>query len=266
MTGGVDLYSSSWKTSAVAAYESDSLTSAFGCTLHPGGTKLTARIAQLVSLAQGDNVLEIACGRGEAVFSLFQKYGCSITGLDMSQKLLSEAKDKAASSGEGKRLTFVRGDAEVLPFTDDAFDLVFCECSFSLFPDKKTTAREINRVLKPGGRLAISDVIIRGEFSPELAKETSVPPSLAFRFCIAGAMPLEGYVHVFQEAGFTEACTEDHSEELKRLAYQIIINRSAGFFSDLSANRLPGGKSWQQLFSEARPGYAVIIMNKPIVK
>jgi hypothetical protein len=263
MTGRVGLQSSSWKTSAVVAYESDSWVSALGCTLHPGGAKLTAHIAQLASLAQEDNVLEIACGRGESVFSLSQKYGCSITGLDMSQKLLSEARNKAASSGEVGRLTFVRGDAEVLPFTDGAFDLVFCECSFSLLPDKKATAYEINRVLKPGGKLAISDVIIRGEFNSEWAEGTSVPPPLAFCFCIAGAMPLESYIRVFEEAGFRKVCTEDHSAELQRLAYRIVANRPAGFFSGSSANRLPGEKSWKQLFSEARPGYAVIIMDKP---
>ena len=122
----------------------------------------------------------------------------------------------------------------------------------------------MNRVLKAGGKLAISDIIIRGKLNPEWAAEgNSVPPPIACHFCIAGAMTLEGYVRVFEQAGFRKICTEDHSIELKRLAYQLITNRSINFLSDLRANHQSAGNSWQQLFNEARPGYAVIVMAKP---
>lgn len=250
-----------WKKLAVKVYESDAWVPLLANTLHPGGLRLTARMAELTCLNKGSKVLDLACGKGETAVFLVQEYGCCTIGLDRSQKLLRQTRTIIGRSEERIRIAFIQGDAETLPFVGNTFDVVFSECSFSLFPDKERTAREIKRVLKPGGKVIISDVIVRGK-PQELKSKAPLPPPVAFCLCLAGVTTLEGYVQLFEQAGFHDAYIEDHSIELKQLAYRLLINPAANFLFNLDGARCTYESNFQEFLKEAKPGYALIRMSK----
>ena len=124
-------------------------------------------------------------------------------------------------------------------------------------------AQEIHRVLKSGARLVITDVVLRGEIDAE----TRVPSG--FAACIAGAKPLDGYVRILEGIGFHTPYTEDHSAELKKMAYRILLRcgsmeRVCTQVADGVRTGQEGNDStgWLTLFRQARPGYALLVMTK----
>lgn len=104
------------------------------------------------SIADGDKVLDVACGTGNATIPA-AKTGAVVTGLDLTPKLLEEA--KAEASKAGVEIEWIEGDAEQLPFEDQSFDAVISVFGCMFAPDHKVTAREIARVIRQGGRMAI---------------------------------------------------------------------------------------------------------------
>ena len=188
---------------------------------------------------------------------LAQHYGCQIVGIDLSTELLSRTRSIFTKENPSARVDFVQGDAESLPFADSTVDIVISECAFSLLPHKDTAASEFSRVLKPGGKLVITDVILRGsQICEELQNQVT------FALCIAGAKPLDGYINIFKKAGFTTYCIEDHSEELKKLAYRMLINE--GFRKSWldSPHQSDSRQVLQKLFKQVKPGYALIAMTR----
>lgn len=133
-------------------YENDVLIEAMGGALHPGGLRLTSRAARLAGIARGMSVLDIGCGAGASLEYLSHELGVIPYGIDISDKLLGIAKGRVP----GADLTVC--DAAGLPFEDETFDAVICECTLSLFKSLTSVYGEIYRVLKPAGRLIISDV------------------------------------------------------------------------------------------------------------
>ena len=193
------------KQSAAKAYESPQFNEALGEVLHPGGLKLTARVAEVAQINSRSHVLDIASGRGTTAFFLAQQYGCQVLGIDLSMTSTSLAMAKAEAQGLQSKVIFAAADAERLPFHTSTFDVVISECSFSLLPDKEAGAREIARVLKPGGRLAITDVFLRGQLSDELRTNAT------FDSCFSGAETIDSYIEIFTNAGFIDPYTEDQS-------------------------------------------------------
>jgi len=249
-------------------YESPLYDAMLGDVLRPGGLKLTARAAEVAGISRASFVLDIASGRGATACFLSQHYSCSVIGIDLSAKLISQARSKARDERLSGETEFLVGDAESLPFKDSMFDVVISECSFSLLLNKEAAAAEFWRVLRPGGKLAITDMVLHGQLTRELQTRST------FASCIAGAKPLEEYIKLFQKAGFAVPCVEDHSEELKRLAYRMLVG--CGSLEDFSAG-LPGNSGthheedidaaasaevWRGLFRLGRPGYALIAMTR----
>lgn len=115
----------------------------------------------------------------------------------------------------GDRVTFLLADAEELPFDDRSFDAILCECAFCTFPDKQMAAGEFFRVLKPGGRLGISDLTKTAGPLPEL------DGLLSWVACIGDAQPVESYVEILRLANLTVAGVEDHGYALTDLVRQI---------------------------------------------
>jgi len=256
------------KQFSARTYESPLFNGILGDTLHPGGLKLTARVAELAQIDKGSRILDIACGKGITACFLAQRYGCYVAGIDLSVELISLARDKVQSEGLSEKVALFLGDGECLPHRDSLFDTVICECSFSLLPNKEAAAIEIKRVLKPGRKLVITDVFLRGQISEEIRTKAS------FASCIAGAKTLEGYVKLFEQVGFRDPYVEDHSEALKKVAYQALV--SFGSWEVFSAqiwerstssskgkDRDVAGKVWQSLFKQGRPGYALLAFTKP---
>lgn len=237
------------------AYESPVARNIFGDAFHPGGLELTARAVQIAEISRADLVLDVGCGQGTTVNFLIQQYGCHATGVDLSRELLSRRQDVPQGNSVSTRASFVQGDGEMLPFSNSTFDVIVSECSFSLLPNKKHAALEFNRVLKPRGRLVITDVILQGQISEDLRDKAG------FACCVSGAKSLKEYIRLFEETGFTTYRVLDHSLELRRLTRNLVISTAAtSFFAgpDHENSKL----IWWRLLREAKPGYALIALIK----
>lgn len=256
------------KQFSARTYESPLFNGILGDTLHPGGLKLTTRIAELAQLDKGSRILDIACGKAITACFLAQRYGCCVVGIDLSAELISLAQDKVQSEGLSEKVELFLGDGEFLPYRDSLFDAVISECSFSLLLNKEAAAIEIRRVLRPGCKLVITDVFLRGQLSEELCTKAS------FASCIAGAKTIEEYVKLFEQVGFRDPYVEDHSEALRRVAYQALVSYGSwGAFAakiwGTSTSSLEGrdenmaSELWQSLFKQGRPGYALLALIKP---
>ncbi len=152
-------------------------------------------------LLPGEKVLDIGSGAGGNCMKAAEIVGekGNVTGLDMTGGMISAARGYAGKTGL-KNLSFVKGDAESMPFDDEFFDVVISDCVINLIPCKQKVFNEIFRVLKVGGRAVISDVSSRKEFPKELKEDEKL-----WCGCVSGAVPEEEYIRMFREAGFTSA-------------------------------------------------------------
>lgn len=105
-----------------------------GGELHPGGEATTRRALELIGLGPGERLLDIASGAGSSTLLAATEIGCEVVGVDYGAAAISGAQAAAEQRGVQERVSFVRGDAEALPFPDGEFDAVLCECSLCTFP------------------------------------------------------------------------------------------------------------------------------------
>ena len=255
------------KESAVKLYESCIFDQLLGETLRPGGLKLTARLAEVAGISSNYSVLDIACGKGTTAFFLAREYGCHVIGIDLSHKMIASCRSKAKEEEVTGRVSFLLGDGENLPFRDSSFDTVISECSFSLLPNKEVAARGIGRVLKSGGKLVMTEIILKGEVSKELRSQIS------FACCLAGAWRAEEYINLFERVGFQSLYMEDYSHELRKIIFQLGITFGSidNFLGSLPQgpcrrkgveNSAPSILSYQEFLRLGRPGYGLVAMSK----
>lgn len=199
------------KSCCAALYASDWARLLLGDSFHPGGLTLTERLGELLRLQPGDNVLDVAAGRGTSALHLAWRFGCRVVGLDFGGRNVAAASEAAAQAGLADRVCFAAGDAERLGFAGDAFDAVICECAFCTFPDKHAAAAEFARVLRPGGRVGLSDLTRSGRLPSPL------DGLLAWVACIADARPVEDYVTYLTTAGVAPDLIESHDVALGEL-------------------------------------------------
>ncbi|MGH2391689.1 MAG: class I SAM-dependent methyltransferase, partial [Chloroflexota bacterium] len=186
-----------------------------GDSYHPGGLALTEHLGALLGLERGARVLDVAAGTGGSAIHLANRFGCQVTGIDLSEANVAAAQEAAARAGMTSLTHFVAADAEGLPFPDASFDAVICECAFCTFPDKPTAAGEFARVLRPDGRVGLSDLTRNGPLSAELNG------LLAWIACIADARPLADYEAYLRQVGFRIDRAERHDEALGAMVRQI---------------------------------------------
>lgn len=153
----------------------------------------------MADIKEGENVLDLGSGAGIDVFLTAEKVGSPgrVIGLDMTEDMV-EKSEKLAKRYNYSNVEFRLGEMEELPFEDNSFDLVISNCVINLSTDKSRTFKEIYRVLKPGGRVVISDIVLKGELPEEIKNNKG-----AWAGCIAGALQRDEYVNRVQE-GFTE--------------------------------------------------------------
>ena len=157
----------------------------------------------LAELQPGEVVLDVGCGAGADVFPAAEQVGPKgrVIGLDMLPEMLERAR-RTARAGGYDNVEFRQGDALAMPVEDASVDVVMSNCVINLVQDKGRVFREAYRVLKPGGRLAISDIVTNQPFSPELWGN---PESWAA--CVSGALPEAEYVALIAQAGFVNITT-----------------------------------------------------------
>src|SRR5215831_572392 len=131
-------------------YQSDLAKLLLGESFHPGGLKLTERLATILRIAPESRVLDAASGTGSSAVFLAERYGCEVVGIDYSSQNVEQANQRDEVKRLAGRLRFERADAESLPLPDASFDAVICECSFCTFPNKSAAASEFARVLRHG--------------------------------------------------------------------------------------------------------------------
>ena len=204
------------KACCAALYELEPVRLLLGDTLHPGGLSLTHRLGKLTGIQHDDRVLDVACGRGASALAVARSFHCRVVGVDIGTGGLLEAARQASETGVENRAGFVRADGESLAFGDGTFDAVLSECSMSLFPDRTSAVSEMARVLRPGGRLGISDVTVEPGALPETLTGT-----LGQMLCLASAPPLEGYLDLLDTGPLTVVHRQDASEAVLRLLDDI---------------------------------------------
>lgn len=253
--------------SAVKMYESCAFDRLLGDTLRPGGLELTARLANAAGVQKSMRVLDTACGKGTTSLFLAREFGCRVTGLDLSEQMLSLAEGKAAAEGLSGMVHFCHGDAEEMPFEDESFDIVISECAFSLMPDKEKAAMEMRRVLKKNGKLAMSDIVLRGEVDSALRSQ------VGNICCMPGAVSTEEHISIFSRTGFHNPYLEDHSDQLRKVVFQmgIAFGSMDRFVSSLpagpcriktSAETHCSAQAYQQFIKQGRPGYILLVMTR----
>jgi ubiquinone/menaquinone biosynthesis C-methylase UbiE len=154
----------------------------------------------LAKLNPGETVLDLGSGGGIDVLLSAKRVGPSgkAYGLDMTDEMLLLANDNKQKSGI-ENVEFLKGEIEHIPLPDQSVDVVISNCVINLSADKDAVLREAFRVLKPGGRFAVSDVVTRGEILPEIRKNV-----LLWVGCIAGAMEETEYKTKLASAGFEQ--------------------------------------------------------------
>src|SRR3974390_2326605 len=152
----------------------------------------------LAELEPGETVLDLGSGGGIDVLLSARRVapGGKAYGLDMTDEMLALARDNQNKAGI-ENVEFLRGEIENIPLPGNTVDVIISNCVINLSADKARVLREAFRVLKPGGRFAVSDVVLRGEVPDEVRKSV-----LLWVGCIAGALQDSEYVAALAEAGF----------------------------------------------------------------
>jgi arsenite methyltransferase len=158
----------------------------------------------LAMLNAGETVLDLGSGGGIDVLLSAKRVGPTgkAYGLDMTDEMLALANENKRKAGIANA-EFLKGEIEHIPLPDNSVDVVISNCVINLSADKDAVLREAFRVLKPGGRFAVSDVVTRGEMLPEIRKNV-----LLWVGCIAGALEENEYLSKLTGAGFAEAEVE----------------------------------------------------------
>jgi arsenite methyltransferase len=154
----------------------------------------------LAQLNPGETVLDLGSGGGIDVLLSARRVGPSgkAYGLDMTDEMLALANENKEKSGL-HNVEFLRGEIEDIPLPDNSVDVIISNCVINLSADKGRVLHEAFRVLKPGGRFAVSDVVTRGEILPDIRQSI-----LAWVGCIAGALEENEYRNQLQKAGFEQ--------------------------------------------------------------
>lgn len=204
------------KLCCARSYQQDAVALILGDSYHPGGLELTRRLGRSLNLRRGQRVLDVASGPGTTAFLLAADFGVDVEGVDLGEHAVAKANARSVAEGLGEQVRFSVGDAERLPLEDASVDAIVCECAFCTFPDKPTAAAEMARVLRPGGRLGITDVVL----DPTRLHD-ELRTLAGWVACLADARPLDEYAELLAAAGLRVTITESHDAALAKMIDQI---------------------------------------------
>ena len=183
-----------------------------GDELHPGGERITLRLAEMAGVGAGDRVVDVAAGRGVTARLLARRFGAEVVGVELSAVTVEGAR----CATDDARVRFLQGDAEALPLPDASFDVAVSECSLCTFPDKPRAVAEMARVLRPGGRIAIADVTADTQALPEALRTAAARIA-----CVADARTEDEYVALLEAAGCEILARERRDADLLAMTDRI---------------------------------------------
>ncbi len=162
----------------------------------------------IANLKEGETVLDLGSGAGIDCFLSAQRVGPTghVIGVDMTAAMLEKANANKAKMN-ATNVEFRKGQIEALPVDDNSVDVIMSNCVINLSPDKAAVFNEAFRVLKPGGRISVSDIVTEGEFSPELQADTA-----QWAECVTGAIDVDKYTGFMAQAGFENIQVLDKSD------------------------------------------------------
>ncbi len=178
----------------IAGLPADAVTASLGC----------GNPTALIALQPGDTVLDLGSGGGIDVLLSAKRVGPTgkVYGLDMTDEMLALARENQRRAGV-TNVEFLKGTIESIPLPDNSVDVIISNCVINLSSDKDAVLREAFRVLKPGGRFAVSDVVVRGEVPADIRRSVEL-----WVGCIAGALEETEYAARLRAAGFSEVEVE----------------------------------------------------------
>jgi arsenite methyltransferase len=161
----------------------------------------------LADLKEGETVVDLGSGAGIDVFLAARRVGehGRVIGVDMTEDMVAKGRQLAQEHGFAN-VEFRQGDIEHLPVDSATVDVIISNCVINLTPDKLASFKEIHRILKPGGRILIADLVTAGELPPDVRASAA-----AWADCLAGAMAQEAYLETIRSAGFTEVTVVSES-------------------------------------------------------
>lgn len=196
----------------------------------------------IAALQQGETVLDLGSGGGIDVLLAARQVGPEgfVYGVDMTDDMLALARRNADKMG-ATNVEFRKGHIEDIPLPDNSIDVIMSNCVINLSPDKSQVLSDAFRVLRPGGRLAISDIVIDGDLSDLPVSEEQVRTALSWAGCIAGALTKQEYLELMNATGFEsadvsfkhhytlEALGQD-AEEASKVLPESVVQKLVGRF------------------------------------
>ncbi|MEE8045297.1 MAG: class I SAM-dependent methyltransferase [Dehalococcoidia bacterium] len=206
-----------------------------GESFHPGGLALTDELASLTDLGPGMRLLDAGCGRGASTVHLAESTGCEAVGLTLESDGVERGTSLAEATGVSDRVQFVQDDILHMDTVVGEFDVVLMECVLSTLEQKPESLRQLYRITKPGGFIALTDVTVSAEL-PD-----SLKGSIGAALCMADARDLDEYMSLVEEAGFKvkeyRSAKEAVHQLIKKIGTRLMIADAAIGLGSLNVDR-----------------------------
>jgi len=180
-----------------------------GLTKHLGSMEATRELIEQSHIERGQHVLEVGCGVGPTLVYLARELECRVTGLDLLEKMVQQARERVRAGGVENRVELVAADARRLPFEDGLFDAVIMESLNVFFEDKQQAMSEYVRVTRPGGYVGITEMTWLEPPSPEVK-------AYYRRVVYADALQASGWIELLEETGLEEVAGSAHPVSIPR--------------------------------------------------
>jgi ubiquinone/menaquinone biosynthesis C-methylase UbiE len=173
---------------------------------------------EFAKIKKGDTVIDLGSGAGNDCFVARAMVGetGSVIGIDMTESMIAKARENVKKLGF-TNVEFRLGDIEKMPVTANKADVIISNCVLNLVPDKTKAFQEIFRVLKPGGHLSVSDVVLRGELPSNLKQAAEM-----YAGCVSGAIEINDYLQIMEDSGFVNIQVQ--KEKATPVPDEILLN------------------------------------------
>jgi len=207
--------------------------------IHPGGFDATHKLLESCHIDKSSRILDIGCGKGTTSILLAQEYGCDVVGIDLSDDLLSNANSLAKRKHLEHKVSFRKGDALNMPFSDNEFDRAIGQAVLILVGDKKKAVQEALRVVKPGGYVGWLELSWKKPVTKEFLDGVS---NVICAYCMLGVETVEDWKRLFEDSGVKQLQISAHSQEFKgmrgMLSDEGLANSSKIMYRYLANSRI----------------------------